>query len=1577
MSQVGLALLCLPESKLIAQGSEKIIRFTRFRGVVLVFLINNRRPGLVALGLLALAAVSVASGSGQSAKSAITRDQAQQRTAEQSRRFIGNAGQWNSKALFLARSGKMDMWITREGFTYDFYRLATKGGEQGKYGQVVQMSFGGAQEAKTVGVSKTGMETRYIRPNGSHSADSFAEVLQKGIYPGIDARSYFDGALPRYDLVVAPNANPDDIKLVFKGANKVSVKNGEVVLATNVGSQKHGRLFAYQVKNGKRVQVRANFELVGKNSVRFALGNYDKSLKLVIDPLIYGSYYGGNNGADQVSDVTSDAKGGVYLTGWTMSANFPAIFGPYGFTPLGQRDGFISKLQGDAYRHDYAAYFGGSGNDEGMHIDVDPFGDVWIAGITSSGNFPGGNLQYLKQTSNASPTAGSFTITYPGIGSTAPLAYNASPADVKAALESLLGVTGVKVTNQVVGNPRLNKGGIYKIILPVAFPANLTVDSTALSPTSTYSVPARAPFVFLMRWRQDPDTVLTPFPKSIMYFGGEQSLTLINMAIVPNSNPDATEPVRLTFAGTQANGVSNSDVPEKPIAGSNGFIARYEFDRASRNFLRIDALTHFIGSTDGRADVQLNGMVVDRFGSIYTGGTVIFNSVADTATDPVFLTTPGVFSEGRLLRRSDMFVRKYGANGSIVYSALIGGNNDESAGGIDTDPAGATQTVGTCVAIDESLNLYITGIGRSFNYPRTRGVYGEVFNESPVVVCTKINADASQILYSTHLRTTGTMLPAGIGVDNQGNAVITGNAHADMIGWPDATLGGAIDPTKAGDPNEPDDYIKGGIPVTDDAIDNNWEENDTTTPDGRTHPASFSAMPEMPTSEAWVLVLNSTATNLVYGSYIGELTDERVFAPYIDQVGDVWFCGYVDTSRSYRIFSSQGIPTDHFITGGLNWHINELAFKRFPDTGSQNRVALAARWGTWNVAFPFYVTFNWSATADPPGSPKPTQTMQYQRDGFIIKQRFTIPSVDSVQLNPATAPGGLGVTIQGLVTLSQAAPVGGAIVTLELSNNAGSFTPAPGQLTTTINIPAGATQGAFTVYTEPVNNNTNVQVKAGYQGSFKIAQFVVVPWLTQLTLSPTSVVGGNQATGRITLAEPAPAGGAQVDLTTDMPNLISFPGGNQVVVPAGQTSVVFTIDTEGVAENTFPTIRASLLGTGKSQTLTLTQANLRSLVLSPSRVAGGTTTTGTVFLDGKAGSSFTVNVLIDDGTPGYVITPKTLTFDPGDTQKSFTIKTAFESSNTTRKITAVRPIQGAYTREQVSTTLFIDAVFLTNFTLSPTTINGGDKSTGVVTISSPAPAGGVVVNLKSSNTAIATVPSQVIVPAGASNASFDILGQTIAVDKTVTITATRGTTVIAHDLTVKGVTFTMSVDPASVIGGRDTATGTIVLSNPAPAGGVTIKLKSSNTAVATVPDTVTVSAGNTVVTFPVTTMAVSGTKSVIITATLGTNTVAVGLEVRQVGVQMVTFTPSTVQGGNTTLVTITLEAPAPAGGANVTLSASNPDVFVLMPASVQVAAGQTTVSFTVRTVRVARDLASTLTATYGGSSGSATLNITR
>src|SRR5262249_15869076 len=152
-------------------------------------------------------------------------------------------------------------------------------------------------------------------------------------------------------------------------------------------------------------------------------------------------------------------------------------------------------------------------------------------------------------------------------------------------------------------------------------------------------------------------------------------------------------------------------------------------------------------------------------------------------------------------------------------------------------------------------------------------------------------------------------------------------------------------------------------------------------------------------------------------------------------------------------------------------------------------------------------------------------------------------------------------------------------------------------------------------------------------------------------------------------------------------------------------------------------------------------ANLSTLSFNPTRVTSGASSTGTLTLDGEAGSTFVVNLTLNAGTAGYTLDPIQLTFNQGDRSKTFTINTAVETANTQRTVTATRPAQGGYTLQSVSGTLFVDAAALIAFTLTPSSVNPGEDVTGTVTINVPAATGGAPVSLSSSNPVLLPVPS--------------------------------------------------------------------------------------------------------------------------------------------------------------------------------------------------------------------------------------------
>lgn len=186
----------------------------------------------------------------------------------------------------------------------------------------------------------------------------------------------------------------------------------------------------------------------------------------------------------------------------------------------------------------------------------------------------------------------------------------------------------------------------------------------------------------------------------------------------------------------------------------------------------------------------------------------------------------------------------------------------------------------------------------------------------------------------------------------------------------------------------------------------------------------------------------------------------------------------------------------------------------------------------------------------------------------------------SLTLNPTSVTGGGPQPSIGTVMLSGLAPAGGAQVALS-SNSASASIPA------SVVVPAGSTTATFTISTSAVATSTVITFTASSGGTSKSASLTLTPSLlptvSSLTLNPTSVVGGVQSsTGTVTLSGPAPAGGAQVTLSSS-DGSASVPA--SVTVPAGSNSATFAVNTSIVLISTSATISASYNSTTQTASL--------------------------------------------------------------------------------------------------------------------------------------------------------------------------------------------------------------------------------------------------------------------------------------------------------------------------------------------------------------------------------------------------------
>lgn len=473
---------------------------------------------------------------------------------------------------------------------------------------------------------------------------------------------------------------------------------------------------------------------------------------------------------------------------------------------------------------------------------------------------------------------------------------------------------------------------------------------------------------------------------------------------------------------------------------------------------------------------------------------------------------------------------------------------------------------------------------------------------------------------------------------------------------------------------------------------------------------------------------------------------------------------------------------------------------------------------------------------------------------------MNLAAVPNPRGDPPTGPiGGITGQVRYLSTVVQNANV----VATRLSNGQQFFANSRADGGYRIpNIPTGAYNISAT-YFGSTQTISNLQVIDGCDvpgADFNISNVPANP-IISLTVNPTSVVGTKMSVGTVTLQSNAAAGGATVSLASSDPNTAN-PAVSSITVAAGTKTKAFTINTSAVAASTQVTISgATQDGATKSAVLTVTPPGLSLLTVSPASVAGTLNSVGKVTLSGAAPAGGIV-VSVSSSNPA-VANPavSSVTVAAGATTASFTITTTSVTASTQVTISATL---GAVTKNAVLTVRPPNVISVSAW---PNPVPGSKMTTGTVTLEAVAPAGGVTVTLISGNTAYATVPSSITVPAGTKTNTFAINTSAVSSTQPVTITAITGAASKSFVLNVRPIgVLSVSLVPSSVIGGNPVA-GTVTLEAAAAPGDITVTLTSSNTTWATVPASIIIPAGSTSGSFTVTTFHPAAVQSVNITAT--------------------------------------------------------------------------------------------------------------
>lgn len=310
----------------------------------------------------------------------------------------------DTRAKFVARGSRYSIFLGSEGAILSLaskVQPKRKSGRQDDPSQVrvtsIEMKLAGANPNPNMRAQEPlpGRTNYFIGNNPAKwrtGVPQFAQVSYEDVYPGINLVFYGNQGQLEYDFKVAPGSDPRAAEVEFQGARKLVLKNGNLVIENEDGDVQLEAPRIYQEIDGRQQTVEGKFVLRGANRAGFAIGSYDRSRELIIDPIVNFSTYFGGSLDEHSTTVAVDGSFNIYITGSTTSPDIPVTPGVFQPTLNGPQNVYVAKISPPLSALpavlDYATYIGGDGTDTPIGIKVDGAGDAFIVGSTSSTNFP-------------------------------------------------------------------------------------------------------------------------------------------------------------------------------------------------------------------------------------------------------------------------------------------------------------------------------------------------------------------------------------------------------------------------------------------------------------------------------------------------------------------------------------------------------------------------------------------------------------------------------------------------------------------------------------------------------------------------------------------------------------------------------------------------------------------------------------------------------------------------------------------------------------------------------------------------------------------------------------------------------------------------------------------------------------------------------------------------------------------------------------------------------------------------------------------------------------------------------------
>jgi hypothetical protein len=678
-----------------------------------------------------------------------------------------NEGQTSDNVQWVARGPEYALFLSGHDAVLELNSIAPKKGMTDRPkidSAAVRMNLLGAKtpkdaEGEEAQTGKANYFTGRDQSKWLSEVPMFGKVRLREVYPGIDLVYYGRQGQLEYDFVVAPGADPAKIALEFDGAKAALAADGDLVLpiagGESWGGEKEIRFdkpTVYQMKDGVREPVAGGFRVGSDGKLSFALGVYDRSRELVIDPtLVFEGEIGTGNQQTIPTSMAVDSAGEMVITGYTNDLTFPVTTGAYqttcssptdpfvvnGMTRCGASSApsaFVTKLSADGTTLVYSTYLhGGGGYEQGQSVAVDAAGDTYVLGSTSSNDFPITNNAYQTY---CQPTHQFQSTYYPNYGPT---------------------------INSQCDNFSNGGGTEYTVNGPTLFIAELNPLGTAL----LYST----------------------------FFGGTQAAYPIGLALDSANNMYFMSNVIGLPADNLYVNNQNSNEVQFPVTDSAYQGVGISVNESAVSELSADGQTllysTFLGAIAGGSGHNVNGQAfaLGPNGIAYLGGYTQASNFPTTAG--AFKPTCTLYANDDSYCQTNMgFVAAIDTTqtgaASLKYASYLGGETTQGSNIPEQEVYG--------LAADANNDLFVTGYTYASNFPTTTGAFqtscpvqSNTGSCPETAFLSKINPSGSELTWSTFVGGAVASPPYTYGnaitLDSQGDVYLYGFSQ-DIQGFP-------------------------------------------------------------------------------------------------------------------------------------------------------------------------------------------------------------------------------------------------------------------------------------------------------------------------------------------------------------------------------------------------------------------------------------------------------------------------------------------------------------------------------------------------------------------------------------------------------------------------------------------------------------------------------------------------------------------------------------------------------------------------------------------------------------------------